>query len=233
MAYRDDLDASQARVAALEAELAEARAEIDKLEGKAPSQALVKVGDQALATSRAAHPTSSKWLGAPANLKLVREVPGEVPESAYSELVETIRRALRNVGTVSVLPGSLAWSANTPGNGVGPFVDVYFTIRDGKTSIHIDEKLSNLAGGIFGGVGGGVGVGGLMAPIATMWITPLLVPFAIPLWLGGTYYACRKIYRNRARARARKLGKLLDDLVEISERRIAEAMLADDGDPGS
>lgn len=222
MSYRDDLDASQARVAALEVELADARAHIDKLEGKEPSQALVKVGDQALATSRAAHPTSSRWLGAPSSIKLAREVDGEVPESAFAELIETIRRAVRNIGTVSVLPGSLAWSANTPGNGVGPFIDIYFSIRDGKTTIHIDEKLGNLAGGIFGGLGGGLGVGGLMAPISTMWITPLLVPFAIPVWLGGVYVACRKIYRNRARARADKLQVLLDQLVDICERRIAE-----------
>lgn len=231
MSYRDDLDASQARVAALETELAEARAQIDKLEGKAPSQALVKVDDQALlATSRAAHPTSSKWLGAPASLKLERVLDGEIPESAYADLIEAIRHALRNVGTVSVLPGSLAWSANTPGNGVGPFVDVYFTIRDGQTTIHIDEKLGNLAGGIFGGVGAGVGIGGLMAPISTLWIAPILVPFAIPLWLGGTYVACRKLYRNRAKARVKKLDTLLERLVAISERRIAEHAQADSPD---
>ena len=222
MTYRDDLDAAQARAVALESELAEARAHIDRLEGKSSSQALVKVGDQALATSREEYPTSSKWLGAPSSLKLVRELDGEVPDTAYSELVETIRRVLRNVGTVSVLTGSLAWSANTPGNGVGPFIDVYFTIRDGRTTIRIDERLGNLAGGIFGGIGAGVGVGGIMAPISTLWITPLLVPFAIPLWLGGTYFACRKLYRGRVKARAKKLTELLDELVDISERRIAE-----------
>lgn len=222
MSYRDDLDASQARVTALEAELAEARARIDQLEGKPESQALVKVGEQALAASRTEHPGASKWLGAPTSIKLTRALAGEVPESAFAELIETIRRIVRNMGTVSVLPGSLAWSANSPGNGVGPFVDVYFAIRDGKTTIHIDEKLSNLAGGIFGGLGGGLGFGGMMAPISTIWIAPVLVPIAIPVWLGGVYAACRKLYRNRARARAGKMQTLLEELVEICERRIAE-----------
>ena len=230
MAYRDDLEATQARVTALEKELADAHAEIARLEGD-ESQALVKVGGQALERATPDESRSPGWLGAPIRLELSRVLEGEVPEAAYSELVEAMRQALGSVGTVSVLPGSLAWASNAPANGIGPFVNIYFTMRDGRTTIRVEEKLGSLAGGIFGGVGGGVGGGGLMLPIATLWISPLLVPLAVPLWLGGVYAGCRALYRRSARKRARKLEKLLETLVERSEHHIAaHAALASDGD---
>jgi hypothetical protein len=53
-----------------------------------------------------------------------------------------------------------------------------------------------------------------------------LVPIALPLWLGGSYLACRSLFRSRARTRAERLDTLLDDLVETCERHCADAPAA-------
>lgn len=222
MAFRNDLDAAHSRVSALEQELAETKAE---LEGKREkeSQALVKVGSHALARSEAESPVANRWLGAPTLLGYTRTIEGDIPETAHTELVEKMRLVLGSVGSTTVLPGSLAWGAAASQNGLGPNVNIYVSYGSGRTKIRADQKLGNLAGGIFGGVGGGVGGGGLVAPIMTMLINPLIVPIAIGAWLGGTYWACRKLYRSRAAVHAGKLEDLLDELVEICERHIVMA----------
>lgn len=213
MAYRDELEAAQARIRALEQELADAR-------GAKPSQALVKAGRTALARTESDAPAARKWLGAPTMLVFTREVDGEIPKEAHTELVEHMRRTLNNVGAATVLPGSLAWTSMAQHNGIGPHVNVYVTYRDGKTTIRAEQKLGNLAGGIFGGVGGGVGGGGIMAPIALAWINPILVPVGLAVWLGGTYAACRKLYTRSARKHARTLETLADSLARIAEKYI-------------
>lgn len=227
MSYRDDLQASQARANALEQELAEARSKISELEGDKKNEALVRVGTNALARGSAGSPSAKRWLGAPTRLEFARDVEGEVPETSYTELVEAIRAALGSVGAVSTLPGSLAWSATNASNGLGPFVSVYITIRDGQTVIRAEEKVGNLAGAIYGGVGGGVGGGALFVPISVAIISPWLLPVALPLWLGGTYAVCRKLFRGRVKSRAERLETLIDELVAIAEKHIARA---DDGD---
>lgn len=219
MAYRDDLEASQARADALERELAEARDKISELE-EGPSQALVRTGPSALARGESGSPAARTWLGAPLRLEFIRELDGEIPESAYTEIVERIRSVLSTVGTVSILPGSLAWAATGPSSGVGAFVNIYITIRDGKTVIRGEEKLGNLAGALFGGVGGGVGGGGVMVPLSIAFVAPVLIVPAIALWLGGTYAVCRKLYRSRTGKRAERLESLIVDIAKIAEKHI-------------
>ncbi len=229
VAYRDELEAAQARAESLERELAHARSELAVVRG-GESQALARRGATELARSGGALQRSTddgkaarRWLGAPTLLTYSRTVEGEIPESSYTELVETMRDSLRSVGTTTVLPGSLAWATMAQQNGVAPTVNIYITARDGQTKIRAEQKLGNLAGGIFGGVGGGLGGGGIMAPIAVAWVAPVLVPLALVAWLGGTYAGCRVLYRSRARKHADKLEALLEDLAAIAARQIARA----------
>lgn len=230
MSYRDELDAAHARSQALERELAEARGKIELLQ-RSPGQALAKLeSSELLVRTDASGPVARRWLGAPHRLELSRTLEGEVPEAGYVELIELIRQRLNNVGATTVLPGSLAWTASVPHNAIGPFVNVYVTARRGATTIRVEERLGNLAGGIYGGFGGGVGFGaGVMVPLGAAAITPLLLPLVIPLWLGGTYWGCRALYRSRVRKRAVRLEKLLEELSTIAENQIAEAATAPDG----
>lgn len=234
MSYRDDLDATRARADALERELAEARQTIARLEG---DTALATVDRGGLAVRNAAAldrlsasgPAAHTWLAGPTRLGHERVIDGELPEASYTEVVETIRRAVGEPGSTSMLPGSLTWTSNALPNSTGPHLNVYISVRHGRTTIRVDEKLGHLAGLIYGAVGGGVGGGGIMLPIAAAFVNPLLLAVTLPVWLGGTYLACRKLYRNRAGARARRLEALLDELAALAAREIeAAASAADD-----
>jgi hypothetical protein len=227
MTYRDDLEAAQSRIVALEKELDEERSK---------SQALVKAksGPSALVRSASGSSSAQKWLGAPTKLELERELEGELPESAHTELVECIRRKVETVGTTTVLPGSLAWSAGTHHKSTGPFVNVYISWRDSKTIIRVDDKLGNLAGALYGGIGGGVGGGGIMLPIAAAFVSPWLLPITIPAWLGANYVVCRRLYRASSSKRAERLEQLLDELAEIARRHQDAASDAGNaGTPGA
>jgi len=209
MAYRDDLDAAQARVDALELELKQTRREL----------ALVRAGgDGVLARGASGAPSAPRWLGGPVELSFSREIEGEVPAAAHTELVEQIRLAIGNAGTTTVLPGSLAWSSTVGANSLTPAVSVYVTARRGRTTIRAEQKLGALIGGVYGGVGGGVGGGAIMLPVAAAVISPFLVPVAIGAWLGGVYGLCRRIYRGRAQRHATRLEKLVDDLARIADQ---------------
>ena len=209
MAYRDDLDAAQARVQALELELARTREEL----------ALVRTGGEtAVVRGNAGGTTAPRWLGGPVELAFTREIDGEVPADAHTELVEQIRQAIGNAGTTTVLPGSLAWSSTVAPNSLAPSVNVYVTARRGRTTIRAEQKLGALVGGIYGGIGGGVGGGGIVLPIAAAAIAPVLVPFALVGWLGGVYGVCRRLYRSRTRRHAARLERLVDELAVIADR---------------
>jgi hypothetical protein len=222
MPYRDELEAAHARIASLETELAEERAKSQALVKREPSTP-AKGRGTSLDRGAAGPEAAQRYLGAPNRLEFERVLDGELPEEAHTELVEHIRRSVGTVGATTVLPGSLAWTANAPNNGMGPFANIYFTSRKGKTTIRAEEKLGNLAGGIFGGVGGGVGGSGIILPIATAWINPLLAAVAIPAWLGSIYWGCRKLYKGSAKKHAERLETLLDELTEIAQRYIDEA----------
>jgi len=211
--YRDDLDAAQARAQALEQELARTKQEL----------ALVRTGGQtALARGNAGSTAAPRWLGAPVALAFSRELDGEVPAEAHTELVECIRVAMGNAGTTTVLPGSLAWTSNVTSNRLTPAVSVYVTARRGRTTIRAEQQLGALVGAVYGGVGGGVGGGAILLPVAAALISPFLVPVAVAAWLGGVYGACRRLYRSRTQRHGARLEKLVDDLAEIAARSVAQ-----------
>jgi hypothetical protein len=218
VSYRDELDAAHARIEALETDLARAKRELAGRESTALEK--VPASEQALVRGDAGGPAAPRWLGAPVQLRFEREIDGEVPVDAHTEMVEKMRRAFGAAGATTVLPGSLAWSLTGAQNTLTPTVNIYVSARRGKTTITLEQRLGATAGAIFGGVGGGVGAGGVMLPIAAVIISPFAVPVAIGAWLGGMYVGCRKLYRSRAKFHAGRLEKLLDDLVEIGREAI-------------
>ena len=113
-----------------------------------------------------------------------------------------------------------AWSLTGVANKLTPTVNIYVAARDAQTRITLEQQLGSTAGAIFGGIGGGVGGGGIMLPIAAALISPFAVPVAVAAWLGGTYAACRRLYRSRARVHAERLDTLLDDLATIATTHI-------------
>jgi hypothetical protein len=211
--YREELEAAQARADALEQELADTKGQLEQEQSKA----LVLRSDTSLAQVDAGSPAARRWLGAPTRIETKRTLEGEIPEEAHTDLIETIRQRLGQVGGTTVLPGSLAWAADTHKNGIGPNINVYITVRNGKTEIRADERMGQLAGAIYGGVGGGVGGGGIALPLMAAAINPLLLLVSLPIWLGGSYAGCRYLYKRSVRRRTRRLEELMEELVGVAK----------------
>jgi serine/threonine protein kinase len=164
-------------------------------------------------------PKRNRLLGAPTRLLFERVVDGEVPDAEYPLLVDEIRRVLRNVGQVSQLGRSFAWTMVRAGGGTRS-VEVVVTVRGGCTRITVQEPLGNLIGGIFGGIGGGMGGGGL-GPILGVTLDALqlgggAVAVLIPLWLMTTFATARTSYYYAVRRRSRALEELADRLEALA-----------------
>jgi hypothetical protein len=224
MTYRDDRDADRARIAALEAELAAAKAHISELEGRR-DQALVLASKGALVAntpeSAPRKSASERWFGAPFDLNLNKEVTGSYPVDQFEDIVERIREIARDPGRTELLKSSLTWQSTTGAKSTGPFLAVTVTVRDGVTKIAAGDKLGMAAGAIYGGVGGGVGGGAIMLPILASVAVPILAPVFAVGWIGGTYAGTRAIFKRVARRRARQLQQIFDAVCDEISRTIA------------
>lgn len=214
--YRDDRDADQARIAALEGELASAKDRIAELEGKR-SQALVLASRGELAVTGKPSAGAARWLGAPLQLELQRTWERAFPVDRFEELIDPIREETRDTGRVELLKSSLTWSSSAAERGIGPFYTVRITVRGTTTKLEASDRLGQLAGVTYGAIGGGVGGGMLALPIfAAIAINPLLTPVFIAGWVGGWWTGMRKLFKRGAHRRAEKLQKVF----EICEREI-------------
>jgi hypothetical protein len=217
MSYRDDRDADQARIAALEHELAETRDKVSELEGK-QSLALARSSSWALVPGGAVS-TAARVFG-PGMIELSRRFDGAFPIDRFEELVDRIRELTRDPGRTELLRSSLTWfsSRGEARNGQRRIVTV--SVRGDATTLTVTERLGALAGAIYGGVGGGVGGGGLGLPVLASVAMPLLAPVFFVGWLGGVFLGARALYLHRARRRQVAAQQLFDALVGDIERRL-------------
>jgi hypothetical protein len=211
MAYRDDREADQARIAALEQELATTREKLETLEGR-QAQALVLASRGGLVRT-GGDAAMTKWFGAPGTLQLARRFDGAFPTDRFEELIERIREIMRDPGRTELLRSSLTWFSSQGDKSPGPSRVVTVAVRDGTTTLTVSDRLAGLAGAIYGGVGGGVGGGALILPILASTAVPVLTPVFMLGWLGGVFAATRAIYKRVARRRAVALQQLFDALV--------------------
>jgi len=179
----------------------------------------VREAARVIAQRAEAEPPKANFLvGTPSLILLDREVEGEVPEAEFIALVEEMRRTTNNVGMAGTLGRSLAWHTTTVAAGAAAR-DVHVTVtpRNGRTRIHVEEKLGPLVGAYFGGlVGGwggggsgaamGIGMGALNSPVAAVTL--------VIANLAAAYFTARAVFRNAHRKRLRDLTSLIDRLAE-------------------
>ncbi|HEU0032363.1 MAG TPA: hypothetical protein VFQ53_17145 [Kofleriaceae bacterium] len=221
MTYRDDRDADQARIAALEADLAAANQRIAELEGRREQALVLASGGNAL-TAPAPGTAAKRWFGAPLQLELTRRFGGTFPTDRFEDLIERIRAIVRDPGRSELLRSSLTWSATPGEKSIGPFLVVTVSVKDGATTLTVTDRLGQAAGAIYGGIGGGVGGGAIVAPIFASIAVPVLAPVFVLGWLGGVYAGARAIFKRVARRRAERLQVLFDALAEEIATRIAQ-----------
>jgi hypothetical protein len=219
VSYRDDREADQARISALQNELTLARDRIAELEGRR-EQALVLASRGALERAGTGRSAAQTWFGAPFELALTRELPGSFPADHFEDVIERIRTVTRDAGRSELLKSSLTWSANANPKGAGPFTVITVSVRDGKTRITATDRLSQLAGALFGGIGGGVGGGAIIAPILATAAMPALGPVFFLGWFGSVYAGTRMLFKRIARRRAEQLQQVFEAVCEEIARGI-------------
>jgi len=209
MSYRDDRDADQARIVALEAELTAAKRRIDELEGNR-SQALVLASSGALAPGGKPATRAAKWLGGPTRLELSRVFPGAYPTEKFEDLVDVIREVAGDRGRTELMRTSMTWWASSTERGTGPFTMITVAIKDGSTTLTATDRLGQLAGAYYGGIGGGVVGGALAVPIGVTLLVPIPGPGGFAALLGGGYSLVRSLFKRGAPKPAKRLQMVFD-----------------------
>jgi serine/threonine protein kinase len=179
--------------------------------GLASPAATAGLGTGVVVTNRS--PPPSRWLGGALNIAYEVQVPGEAPDRDFDILIEIIRRQMGEVGTVSTIGRSLSWSTTSKYRQVS----VSVVPRNGRTTIRVDERLTNLAGGLFGGIVGGAGGGSAGAAMGVGFGALHSALAAFGMWgvgIAGSYFLARSIFSSQRQSRERQLGTLVDQLSE-------------------
>ena len=170
-------------------------------------------------------PKPNVLLGGPTRVVFERVVEGELDDRDYSEMVDEIRRCMKEVGQVSQLGRSFTWTLNKGSSGLRN-IEIVVSVRPGKTRILVQENLNHLIGGIYGGIGGGMGGGG-MGPIMGVMFGALGLPgaaaaFLVPAWLTIVYATARTSYHYAVKRRLKTLGNVADRLASLATELIAQ-----------
>jgi len=160
-------------------------------------------------------------------LIVVREMTldGEMADSGFERIVETVHANSPDHGQPSLLGRTLTWRAETANK--TRTIQLTVSSRDGATQIRMEENLSQTAGGLIGGLTGGLGVGmglGVGLPIGLEVLGSALFAFAAPLGITAiSFIGARWIYRATVQKRRRELTALFDKVVLQAQASIDEA----------
>lgn len=146
------------------------------------------------------------FLGAPTKFRFERAIPGEVPQSEYSEIIEAIRREIGVQGQISHLLDSLEWKGKD-------LLDrhTFITIksRDGETKIKLfghwwgPAVVSYITLGSCGLLST-IGLLTTVAPDSALGVAGILAG-----GLGATYLSARTIWQRISRRSENTLSRLM------------------------
>ena len=103
------------------------------------------------------------------------DVDGEISPADYELIVDTIRTTLHDEGTVSAFGRTFTWSSRVQSS-KGRNVSVTLSPRNGRTRIRIDERLGQLAAGLYGGIVGGTSSMAVWAATSAFRATHAILP---------------------------------------------------------
>jgi len=166
---------------------------------------------------------------------LVRQavVPGELGEEGFERLVPAIQILASEHGQPSLLGRTLTWHSETQSKSRS--LQIVVSVRGGETHIRGEERLHQMAAGLFAGTTAGFGVGVGLAvgmPVGLEVLGSALFAAAFPLGtIGLTLVAVRQIYRAVVRRRRSILARLVEGIAAEAAAAIAEAALAEPKPP--
>ncbi len=161
------------------------------------------------------------FLGTATRIVVEATIDGEMPERDYDLVLDLIRREIGEVGQIGSVGRTFSWSVSNQNRKL----QISVMPRGGKTTVRIDEQLSNIAGGVFGGImgGGGAGLGGMMMGIfAGATHQPLLGGAAWLATIGVSFGAARTTLRHLAKNKHTKLT----EIAHLIANEIAESTAA-------
>jgi len=169
------------------------------------------------------------FLGTATRIVVEATVDGEMPERDYDLVLDLIRREIGEVGQIGSVGRTFSWSVSNQNRKL----QISVMPRGGKTTVRIDEQLSNIAGGVFGGImgGGGGGFGGMMMGIL-MGTThqPLLAGAAWLATIGVSFGAARTTLRHVAKNKHTKLTEIAHLIAnQIAESTASAQLTTGDG----
>jgi hypothetical protein len=204
VSYRDDQDAMHAKIGQLEHELATARDQIAKLEGRS------------VAPGPATSPHSAVLAG-PRTIALVRELPFEIDEAGFEEIANAVRSRM----------GAQVLQVGRTLHG-GQFLTV--RSAEGKTVVRVSASLSVLAALPF--VGGGI-AGTFAAMLAAAFLHDfahlsgpailLHLAWIVPLVGGSAGWVSRALTRRLAQRSLRLYQGVFETTLAIAERHTKRA----------
>ena len=195
MTYRDDRDALEARVKALEGDLAEANETVRRLRGEAPS-----------ATTSAAAPAGKRVRG----IYLAREVDGQISDQGYEAIGNVLRERLGSAGNVSMVGRTLTYRFQ------GVELDVVRT-APGRTRIDLRTVLDMRA--IVTVLAATTGL--LMVPPVALAMQAMGGPkqslwLVAPALLIGAFFAWRALFAMYERSRRAHLTGVVEAVAELA-----------------
>ncbi|HEX6132879.1 MAG TPA: hypothetical protein VFZ24_02775, partial [Longimicrobiales bacterium] len=157
--------------------------------------------------------TVERLVGSPLRITAEHTLPFELAPDSMGALVNSIGVATGEQGTSSLVGRTFTWAAQ---HSAGRRLDVRVSVQRGRTHVWIEERYSELAGGLFGGVlggvGGGVGFGAGSAIAAALGSVAAGIAFPAVV-IAGTYAACRFGFGTYVRSRSRQISGLLERIV--------------------
>ena len=160
-------------------------------------------------------------------LTLVHEtvVPGELPPEGFEGILGVIQSTTAEHGRPSLMGRTLVWQGENASKSRTMMVTV--SVRKGETHIRAEERLHQLATGLFLGstLGGGSGLGiGLGLPVAIEVLGSAALAVAFPLAaVGLAYTTARLIYRGIVKRRTAALARVVDGLVRAVTEMVEDA----------
>jgi len=158
------------------------------------------------------------FLGTATRIVVEATIDGEMPERDYDLVLDIIRREIGEVGQIGSVGRTFSWSVSNQNRKL----QISVMPRSGRTTVRIDEQLSNIAGGVFGGImgGGGGGAGGaMMGVIAGTTHQPLLGLAAWMATIAASFGAARFTLGRIATSKREKLT----EIAHLLANQIAES----------
>jgi hypothetical protein len=170
--------------------------------------AIASAFDQTSDDDGAEEAKGSWFLGGRTRISMERELPCEPTQAQREDLLDELREAAGDVGTIESLGNTLVWHA-TPSRNAQQSLSVRMRFRDGRTRIVIEERLLGQAIGLFVGLGVGGGIGPMGAYIALITKIGLLGLVAPLIWIPMMLLLARTIFARMTQRRVRTMNEMM------------------------